>query len=129
MKSDIKTYQYNGRYYTCSQYAKLLHKGTGLNIGTIQKRIRKGWAIEKILLPDLVKRPICKYNLDGEFLQAYDSVSDAIRAIRKSIKSSIQKSASKEKDAKGQDRTAGGFIWRYADEIKDTSIKLNIYSE
>lgn len=120
-----KLYEYNGKHYTQLEYAKLIHKKTGVLVSTITGRIRKGWSAEKIMLPDCVKKPIYQYDLDGNFIKSYTSITKAVLELRKNginaNKGSIRESCMND------GRTSGEYIWRYADDIKDSKKKLNTF--
>ena len=57
-------------------------------------------------------KPIIQYTQTGTFIQLYDSIIDAA-TINNIDQSSITKCC------KGKQKTAGGFIWRYASDISD----------
>ena len=120
-----KIYQYNGKGYTCSEYSKLISEKTGQDIVWLKNRIRKGWSIEKLMFPNTVKKPICQYTIDGEFVKKYNSIGEAVRLIRRTTASAIKRSAQMTNTKIGGNTTSGGFIWRYADEITDTTEKIN----
>lgn len=60
------------------------------------------------------KRKVIQYDLNMNELARYDSVSEAAKALGKKKFSGISEVCS------GKQKTAGGFIWRYEEDIKDT---------
>jgi len=122
---NLNQYMYNGNMYTCRKYAELIHKITGFKMTLLIQRIRKGWAIERLMLPDAVTKGVHKYGLDGKYIKTYNSISDAIRDLRKTAKcngvahSNIKISCN---SRKGQ--SSGGYMWRYVKDIKDVAIDI-----
>ena len=58
----------------------------------------------------MLKKPVLQYSLDGTFLARYDAVVDAGRALgNKGFCGSITNCC------KGRNKTAQGFVWRYAE--------------
>lgn len=60
------------------------------------------------------KRKVIQYDLNMNELARYDSISEAAKALGKKKFSGISEVCS------GKQKTAGGFIWRYEEDIKDT---------
>jgi len=129
---NLEIYEYNGKKYSQIDYAKLIHKKTGVKISTITGRIRKGWSIDKLMLPDNVKKPIYQYDLEGNFINSFTSITEALKQIRNS---KIKKSKtlpttgigiSCKSDLK-KPSLSFGYLWRYASDIKDKSEKLNVF--
>lgn len=58
---------------------------------------------KRIYLPG--KRKVGMYSLDGELLQIFDSVTNAMKHTRGSINV-----------LRGRDKTSGGYIWKYIDQ-------------
>lgn len=129
---ELEIYEYNGKKYSQIDYAKLIHKKTGIKIGTIKNRIRYGWSIEKLMLPDNVKRPVYQYDLEGNFIKSFTSITEAIKELRKNkiIKSRTSPTSpigiSCKSDLK-KPSISCGYLWRYASDIKDKSKKLNVF--
>lgn len=121
---DFRKYEYNGIKYSRRKYIALIKEKTGLKVGTLISRIRKGWSIEKLMLPDTIGKPVYQYDLKGNFIQEHHSISQAVRNIRKKRKSAFTGNISKACIKKG--KTASGCLWRYADEISDKNQKLVI---
>ena len=120
MMKPRKTYSYNGKRLTVNQYSKLIAKKTGGKITTIAGRIRKGWPIEKLLLPDTVKRPVYQYGVDGVFKKSFTSIAEALRSIRKAGASAIRRACLK------PNAVSHGYLWRYADDVPDTTVRLSL---
>jgi hypothetical protein len=119
-------YQYNGKSFDIHEYAQLIHEKTGISIKLTKARIRKGWPIEKLLLPNTVKRPILQYSTEGIFIKKFTHIAQALDLVKGSSSTGIKMSAKCVKSKNGDDKLSGGFIWRYADQIKDTSKKLDV---
>ena len=143
----MKTYKYNGKEYTLREYSELLNKKSGLKISLLEKRIRKGWSVNKIMLPNTVKRPICQYDTNGVFIKKYNSINEAIRELGYKVPTF----ALKEKKAVGNvydpfksrghhvlngwvypyNNIVKGYIWKYAEKGFDKKIdvfKIRPYS-
>ena len=60
------------------------------------------------------KRKVIQYDLNMNELARYDSISEAAKALGKKKFSGISEVCS------GKQKTAGGFIWRYEEDKKDT---------
>ena len=60
------------------------------------------------------KRKVIQYDLNMNELARYNSISEAAKALGKKKFSGISEVCS------GKQKTAGGFIWRYEEDIKDT---------
>jgi len=57
------------------------------------------------------KRPVCQYDLKGNYIKSYETVSEAAKDIKKSIQL-ISMACS---DSWELQKSAGGFVWRYKD--------------
>lgn len=58
----------------------------------------------------ILKKPVLQYSLDGTFLARYDAVVNAGRSLgNKGFCGSITNCC------KGRNKTAQGFVWRYAE--------------
>ena len=61
------------------------------------------------------KKKINKYSLDGEFIETYNSIAEAQRIYGKIDIGSC---------CKGRNKTAGGFIWKYSDEVENNTLEV-----
>lgn len=57
-------------------------------------------------------KKVCKFSLDGEFLEIYNSIADAGAANNINVKYISD-------CLHGRQRTAAGFIWKFYDDVKD----------
>ena len=55
---------------------------------------------------------VAKYDLQGKFLEMYNSISEAARSIDSTNCSSISACC------RGRLKTAGGYMWRYVENDK-----------
>ena len=55
-------------------------------------------------------KKVNQYDLNGNFIKCYDTISNATRSLRLSTKQGIICCC------KGKQKTCGGFIWKYADK-------------
>lgn len=86
------------------------------NHGTRKSRISETRKCSKRCKEDVErrKRPIVQYDLSGNFIRRYDSISDAkiengLRVNNGSLNACL----------KGEQKTAYGYIWKYANRIAD----------
>lgn len=77
-------------------------------------RLKRGLEKAQEKSREVRKRKVAQFDLNGNFVAVFDSVTEAIRGIGR-------KSASISACCKRKPKhdTAGGFIWRYADEFKN----------
>ena len=61
--------------------------------------------------PEFLKKPICQYSLEGEFIAKYESGQEAARANNILVSSGIYECC------KGKYKSSNGYIWRYADDF------------
>lgn len=63
---------------------------------------------------------MCQYNLNGDFIQLYDSIADAAKAVNGHV-SGICRAA------KGEKKSIKGYMWRYYDESVGIVYKIDKY--
>lgn len=85
---------------------KMNNKLSNLEWMTIQENILHAW--DTGLNSPHVVRQVEQYSINGDFITSYDSIADAFRATE-AIK--IREVAN------GKRKTAGGFIWKWAEEF------------
>lgn len=75
------------------------------------------WSFDKVdRLPPRkvgVTLGVCKYSVDGSYLERYSSVTQAARSIGQTSTSNVIACC------KGTKKSAGGFLWRYADDAPE----------
>lgn len=77
-------------------------------------RLKRGLEKAQEKAHEVHKRKVAQFDLNGNFVAVFDSVTEATRGIgRKSANISACCKRKPKHD------TAGGFIWRYVDEFKD----------
>ena len=62
-------------------------------------------------------KEVCQYTLQNKFINKYNSIADASRICnvnRSGIISCLKK----------RNKTAGGFIWRYSDEVENNTLEV-----
>lgn len=89
-------------------------KTTGITAGGyFWKDIKDSFSIEESMISrnsryDDRKKKVCQYSLDGKFITAYDSLTDAAKAMNKpSCSSAIGKVC------RGEQKTSCGYKWSY----------------
>lgn len=107
-KSNNHYFIYKNERHTISEWSKLLN----IKKEILYDRINNS----KIPLDNIFTKPIgrnrkiIQYDLDGNFIKEYNSLSEAIKQIGNT---SIYACC------RGKIKTAGGYVWRYADEVKN----------
>ena len=99
---------YNNETHTLAEWSRILN----INYSMLQARLDKyNWTIEDCFFgkKKTYRRKVFQYDLDGNFLSFYDSIEEAIKIYGNKHISDC---------CKGKRKTAGGYIWRYADEIE-----------
>lgn len=66
-------------------------------------------------IENIKNRPILQYTLDGEFVQEFRNVSEAVKAVGATTHTNIAKCA------RGIRKKACGFVWKYKDNITNIS--------
>lgn len=66
-------------------------------------------------IENIKNRPILQYTLDGEFVQEFRNVSEAVKAVGATTHTNIAKCA------RGIRNKACGFVWKYKDNITNIS--------
>jgi predicted GIY-YIG superfamily endonuclease len=125
-KSNWKTiYQINELYEIIKEYKSITHASLENNVShsSISKACKTGFRIGGFYWclaenynnfnPKRVhNRKVVQYTLDGEYIYTYDSIVDASKRTgvhRSNIGACAQ----------GRYKQAGGYIWRYTDEVKN----------
>lgn len=94
------TYLYNNNYGT----RKIRVKNSLKKVQMTEERL-------KIIRETHWKKKIFQYDLDGNLIRKWDSIKEASIFIKKDI-TGIQHCC------KGKLKTCGGYIWKYAEEVK-----------
>lgn len=89
---------------------------TGINFNTIMTRINKGYSnAEDLIVPDrniFLKKKVNKYDLQGNYLETYESASEAARKNNCCKSGVIECCGGKKKKFKG-------FIYKYSEEMEN----------
>ena len=118
----IRQYDRDGNFIQEFFSIKEAHRITGISDGAISavakgKRKTAGGFIWKYATDSLNKVDgfkndcivkIYQFDMDGNFIQEHDSISDAARAV------GLKSSSNITSVAKGNKKSVGGFIWKYA---------------
>lgn len=100
---------YNKETHTLAEWSRIL----GISYNILQSRLNKdNWTIEESFFgkAKTYRRRVLKYDLEGNYLKTYDSIQEAKKECGKFLKII--------ECCKRRCKTAGGYIWRYADEDK-----------
>lgn len=100
---------YNEETHTLAEWSRILN----IKYSVLQSRLdNHNWTIEESFFgkKKTYKRKILQYDLDGKFLKFYDSIEQAKKEYGNIHICSC---------CRGKCKTAGGYIWRYADEDKN----------
>jgi group I intron endonuclease len=65
------------------------------------------------------RKPIIQYNLDGEFIKEWESLSEAAKFYKIKVSSIFA-------NCKRRIKTVSGFVWRYKSEIENINTKIPI---
>ena len=123
----IRQYDRDGNFIQEFFSIKEAHRITGTSDGAISsvakgKRKTAGGFIWKYATDSLDKVgefkndcivKIHQFDMDGNFIQEHDSIADAARAV------GLKSSSNITSVAKGNKKSVGGFIWKYANEKEE----------
>lgn len=92
----------------------------GINPRILRDRLRRGWTVERTIekYPSHNKK-VSQYDLQGNFIKTFDSIKEAQKETNISSISTC---------CRGICKTAGGYIWRYANEDNNKFTDNNIES-
>lgn len=107
------TYGRLGKPWSKQQHINNKKARVGLKINQNDKNGNRKKAIRKYF--NSIKKPICQYNLDGDFIEEWESAVDAGKGLNLSHSNITQA-------CKGKKERCGEFMWRY----KGDNITLNI---
>lgn len=96
-----KSLGYIWRYYEENFLLKL-----DVNLTEAEKLVSNSYNNRNII-DGVVRKPVIKYDLDGNYVQEYNSIEDAVKLNKKANRSSLSGCCT------GRFKTSGGFIWRY----------------
>lgn len=99
---------YKNETHTIAEWSRILN----MNYSKLQTKLaRHNWVIEECFFTDKRKKgkKVLQYDLKGNLLNSYDSLRQTI---------AIYKNKHIADCCRNKRKTAGGYIWRYADEVK-----------
>ncbi len=96
---------------TSATIIKYLKLGDTLNICDYSPNSQRTKTISK----KKVAKPVVQFDLEGNFIKKHDSIKDAVETLK------IESNGSISACCKGQSVSAHGYIWRYYEDVKDTT--------
>lgn len=95
---------YNGKTMKLMDIAEELK----INPRILRDRLRRGWTVERTIEQSPCRnKKVSQYDLKGNFIKTFNSITEAKNETNISSISGC---------CNGKYKTAGGYIWRYADE-------------